>query len=514
MAECNTKGKAFYIHKAQSLIPRLIYTEEKPVNCTVYKNGVKKTGEEALGKAEECGKGEVQVWDFGNNHAAYFEFFCKSVGSPMDAPAFFHFKFCETEKEIWEDTQNYSGWISSGWLQEEWMHVDCLPRHIRMERRYAFRYVKITILDTSQKFRVVFYGVTRKKVSSVMAEAVTPVCTEQKLLREIDAAAVRTLGNCMQTVFEDGPKRDRRLWMGDLRLQALVNYETFQKNDLVKRCLYLFAGLTDEWGRIPASVFESPMPLGDDGFLLDYGLFFVCSLVEYYEAANDRETLLELAPCALRQIEIALTYTDKNGIVCRESGMDSYFCFIDWNEKLDKQCAMQGVILYTLRFGAKLCRYLGMEKQAEDYDMQYERMKIAAGKVFWDNDAKVFVCGSERQVSAASQVWMILGGVISGREAAGVLERIRECPITMVTPYMNHFYVMALLEAGEKERAFDHIKTYWGGMILAGADTFWELYNPENEKESPYGSDCVNSYCHAWSCTPAYLMRKFLKDLL
>jgi hypothetical protein len=31
----------------------------------------------------------------------------------------------------------------------------------------------------------------------------------------------------MQEVFEDGPKRDRRLWLGDLRLQALVNDVTF-----------------------------------------------------------------------------------------------------------------------------------------------------------------------------------------------------------------------------------------------------------------------------------------------
>lgn len=29
--------------------------------------------------------------------------------------------------------------------------------------------------------------------------------------------------DCMQSVFEDGPKRDRRLWLGDLRLQALAS---------------------------------------------------------------------------------------------------------------------------------------------------------------------------------------------------------------------------------------------------------------------------------------------------
>jgi hypothetical protein len=36
---------------------------------------------------------------------------------------------------------------------------------------------------------------------------------------------------------EDGPKRDRRLWLGDLRLEALANYETYRNFDLVKRSL-------------------------------------------------------------------------------------------------------------------------------------------------------------------------------------------------------------------------------------------------------------------------------------
>ncbi|WP_390580761.1 hypothetical protein [Paenibacillus illinoisensis] len=45
-------------------------------------------------------------------------------------------------------------------------------------------------------------------------------------MANIDRVAVQTR-DCMQSVFEDCPKRDRRLWIGDLRLQALVNYETF-----------------------------------------------------------------------------------------------------------------------------------------------------------------------------------------------------------------------------------------------------------------------------------------------
>ena len=80
----------------------------------------------------------------------------------------------------------------------------------------------------------------------------------------------------------------------------------------------------------------------------------------------------------------------------------------------------------------------------------------------------------------------------------------------METPYMHHCFVMALLHAGLREEAVDHLKTYWGGMIDAGADTFWECWDVEDPDRSPYGGSIVNSYCHAWSCTPAYIIDRFL----
>ena len=48
-----------------------------------------------------------------------------------------------------------------------------------------------------------------------------------------------------------------------------------------------------------------------------------------------------------------------------------------------------------------------------------------------------------------------------------------------------------------------------GAMLKAGADCFWELYDPTDPDRSPYGSPVINSCCHAWSCTPAYFFRRY-----
>ena len=76
-----------------------------------------------------------------------------------------------------------------------------------------------------------------------------------------------------------------------------------------------------------------------------------------------------------------------------------------------------------------------------------------------------------------------------------------------VTPYLYHYVVEGMLAGGLKKEARALLESYWGGMIAAGADTFWEIYDPAKPLSSPYGDIHINSYCHAWSCTPSYLLR-------
>jgi hypothetical protein len=80
------------------------------------------------------------------------------------------------------------------------------------------------------------------------------------------------------------------------------------------------------------------------------------------------------------------------------------------------------------------------------------------------------------------------------------------------SPYLYHYYLEALYRCGEYDKVRAVIEEYWGGMVRKGADTFWEVYDPGDEFLTPYKKDkydCViNSYCHAWSCTPVYFLRK------
>ncbi len=152
-------------------------------------------------------------------------------------------------------------------MQQQDLWLDVLPARVDLPRRYCLRYLQVEVKALSRKFRLQFNQIQVNAVTSASG-ACPAATTADPQLKAIDSVAVLTLQNCMQEVFEDGPKRDRRLWLGDLRLQALVNDVTFARHDLVRRCLYLFAGHTREDGMVSANVFVQPDIIADDTFLL------------------------------------------------------------------------------------------------------------------------------------------------------------------------------------------------------------------------------------------------------
>lgn len=502
-----------FLAKAEALAPALIETEIRPAGTVELvpqgEDFAARLLERGFVRSRPLGRGDGLCLDFGDHWVGYVSFTLTPVGSPPDAPALLRLRFGEIPYEAAAGLSDYQGEVSRSWIQEELIHVDVLPAQVRLPRRYAFRYLAITVLDTSPKYQVVVEDVSCRAVSSGDRSAVPPLKTGDPELVRLDRVSLKTMEDCMQLVFEDGPKRDRRLWIGDLRLQALTNYVTFRNNGLVKRCLYLFAALTQNEGRVGACLFMEPRPQVDDTALFDFSLFFVSCLHDYYEASGDRETLAELFPTVCRQLELALRELDGRGVV---TDRDTWWCFLDWGDGLNKQAGAQAVLIYTLKQGAAMAERLGDGERAALWNERAGELSRAALEHLWDGELGFFVSGAGRQVSWASQVWFALAGVFGREGNVRLLERlIGQTPgIPLATPYAYHHLIAALMENGLTERAVSIMKDYWGGMLREGADTFWELYDPGDRFASPYGSRAVNSFCHAWSSTPAYFIRKYL----
>ncbi|MBQ7354521.1 MAG: hypothetical protein IJW62_03285 [Clostridia bacterium] len=484
----NETLRTYYLSKADENLP--------PIYSTVITPSV---------EPAELGRGDTLTVDLGNHYVGYLTFRLWYVDQYIDAPVKLAIRFAETRQELEDDYNDYRGRLCQSWLQEEVVHVD-FPGEYRMPRRYAARYVQVTVLHTPKRLSLSNFSFAA--VSSARMSDLAPADLLDPELAAIDRVAVNTLKNCMQRVFEDGPKRDRRLWIGDLRLEALADYYTFRNTALVKRCLYLFAASErNEYGLMPGFAYENPVFASGRWYLIDYCLMYVCTLCDLYRHTGDAETFRDLYPVCKSMLDVLHDHKDEKGLITTRCGD----VFVDWCPGLMKGSALEGIYLYTLGEWCDTLESLGYP-EAVLYRERLEKGRIAACRYLYDEQKNA--CVNERdqyQYSVHTAAWMVLGGVVRGEEAKRILsDAIGSADsVKPFTPYMHHYTVDALIRVGLMNEAEAYIRKIWGGMIKRGADTFFEVYAPDDPDFSPYGDRKINSMCHAWSCTATYFIRKY-----
>ena len=510
-----------WLQKAAESMPELVRHDVKPVaivRSVADKNAfqgwrMERSDEplEVLSKTSFKPRREV-ILDLGDHYTGYFSFKVLDMGLPADAPLRFKLTFAEVPAELNTPFDPYPGSLSRAWLQDEIITVMRLPQEVKVERRLACRYVKIELLAQSYYDFVLTDFNFRAESSAKGAPAELAEDTDP-MIQKINKIGLKTLAECMQTVYEDGPKRDQRLWIGDLYLEALANAYSYKNHDLTRRCLYLLAGMADEEGFLHATVYEYPTPRPQTNqHVMDYSLLYGVALMEYFKETGDRATAEDLWPVVKYQVEFARTYLKDN--VYDMDKQPSWWLVFDWKDNLNRHAPMQGLMTFAIEKSYELAKMLGREGEVADWPQVLKDMRSASRKMFYDKKLGVMKSGPDAQISYLSQVWMILSGTLNKKEAVRALEYVlsdkEACYIG--SPYAYHYLIEAMIECGMEERARQMLITYWGDMVEKGADTFWEVYDPNNDYQSPYGFHPMNSYCHAWSCTPVYFIYKY-KDI-
>lgn len=439
------------------------------------------------------------IIDFGNHYTGYLNISLEGVPEHIpDSPTNIAFSFAEMPIELAETAVENKNSLSVGWLQNDFKTIPMLPYSGSLERRYAFRYLKLKRVD-SVRFAVKITALYVQAVSAVRLCNALPFQPADNTLAAIDRICVNTLKECEQDVFEDGPKRDRRLWIGDLRLQALVDYVTFRNFDLIKRCIYLFAEHRNNKGLVAPYVFPYSPPFVDQWYYLDYSLCFVLCLADYLENTGDNALPMELYPIALHQVNYAA------GAFRERTGFTNEDFFIDHGH-YDRSTAALGYFAYVLRSMVSLSKKLG--KRVEKFQSILTEVN-AALLLKQDEKTGLFVA-KNGEISWQSQVWAALSGALSRQQAQVLLKRTAKYnpEIHISSPFMTHYYLEALYLNGLAAEATAYIKSYWGAIINAGFDCCPECFDVANERVTPYFNPVLNSACHAWSCTPSYWLRK------
>jgi len=449
--------------------------------------------------------------DFGRHITGTFRFHTKTLAGVQDAPYRLKFTFGELPAEMNTPYDPWKGGLSRAWMQDETITLTAIDEWFFIPRRVSFRYLTIELLGTSSGFAFAIDDMKCKAVSSAGELLVVPGEDCPAEMKAINDVAVETLKECMQTVFEDGPKRDHRLWSGDLYLQSLANRYSFRNFELVKHCLYLFASLADVDGVIPSNIFEHPEPHAQGGSLLPYSLIWNSTLLEYLKDTEDMETAQDLWPLAKVQVAAALRSVREDGIF--DVSLFPSWLFFDWREGLDVNTLIHCATIFAMQQTLELAKMVGREDDPEvkAWPAMIKKMTKAARANMYDKARGVCVSGPDRQVSVLAQTWMIKAGVLNQKEGQKAIRTALAADGTVMpgTPYGTHYLVDAMMICGMCDEAREYVLDYWGGMVKKGADTFWEAYDPNDDFLSPYNFFPVNSACHAWSCTPTYFICKY-----
>lgn len=513
------KDRTVWAQKAQQLTPTLVTTERKPVAIV---KAVKDTTAfqhwrmDSIALAESLyghsfkGKRSV-TFDFGEHLTGHFTLRMKILTKTQDAPIRLRLTFGELPAEINMPLDPWHGKLSRAWMQDETVTVEDVTQPLTISRRLAMRYVRIDLLaQSSFDFAITDISFT---VASSAGDVQTKLSsTASPLIRQINDVATRTLHECMQTVYEDGPKRDHRLWIGDLYLESLANRYTFRQFQLTKHCLYLLASLSDDKGLLMGNCFEKPTPHPEyNVFVPPYSLLYDSTLLEYLKDTDDQETAKDLYTVAQVQMDNALTYVGEDNLFdparCRG------WIFFDHLRGLDTSAPMQRAICFALSQSAEFATMLGHDDDSKRWTAKAKEMRRAGHNKLFDKKRSIVVSGKAQQVSIHSQAWAIKGGILSSNEGQRAISTalVMDDCVKPSSPYATHYRVDAMHLCGMHKEARQYVEQYWGGMVNKGADTFWEAYAPDNDFFTPYNFFPLNNSCHAWSCTPVCFIHQYPK---
>ena len=324
--------------------------------------------------------------------------------------------------------------------------------------RQGFRFVKIEFSKCESEVELSEVSV---KTSSYPVNYLGWFSCSDSSLNEIWQAARKTLHLCMQEYYLDGIKRDRFMWVGDTRLEALINYYLFGDAELFKYCWRGAAASQYNDGGIP-SAFGEGMSI-----LWDYVAWWIIALQDYYLHTGDKKFIREMTSHAGKAAEWLISRSDPADGLISIPDEKGHNWFYTLNGMKGKDPEFNGFFLRALLAAAEMAEVTGEKTLAKKYRKQAAKTEKALAKL--------------------------------------------PKPVYDVSTISNSLASFDLTEAmfrdGMAAEALEFIKARWKPMLDCGGISFFECLPVEKisnfcEKKK-WDKYMWGSHCHGWTAGPA-----------
>ena len=323
---------------------------------------------------------------------------------------------------------------------------------------------------------------------------------DEAVINDVWDVAAYTFHLNSREFFLDGIKRDRWVWSGDAYQSLFVNRYLFFDRDIERRTLIALAG-------------KPPFEAHING-IVDYTFYWMIGLYEYYETYGDLDLLRRLFPQARRIMAFCRGRVDPDGFV---RGKERDWVFIDWApmDRTGALCGEQVLFSRALQSYGNICALLG--EDSEGAAAQADALQKAVLASFWDAEKGAFVDSYEsgkRFVSRHSNILACLFLPMDEARRQSLYEHaiLNDDVPQITTPYFKFYENLVHCEMGSGEGLEASIREYYGAMLKLGATTLYEQFDPTQsgaEHYAMYGHPFEKSLCHAWSCSPIYLLGRY-----
>ena len=303
--------------------------------------------------------------------------------------------------------------------------------------------------------------------------------SSDKLLDKIYSVALRTVFLCVQDNIWDGIKRDRLVWIGDLCPEMKALKYTYGDIPEICRALDFAANEKQKW--------VNDMPT--------YTLWWLIVCDEWCRYTGNKQFVEKKRDFILLSIKRVLENIDGNGVFTAGD-------FFDWPTRETKG-TFSGVEALTKCGLEAAVRLLTLLDEQE--------LVCSCENVLEKISKKKLDCYGFKQTAA----FLILEDM-ADKNCKKVLE---SGGAKGFSTFMSYYILSALALCGGEKKALKALKDYYGGMLKAGATSFWEDFDiewlensckldeicPENKSDihGDNGKFCYtgfrHSLCHGWS---------------
>ena len=304
--------------------------------------------------------------------------------------------------------------------------------------------------------------------------------------------------------FIDGIKRDRWIWSGDAYQSYLMNYYLFFDSREVSRTLAALRGKDIVTSHINT--------------IMDYTFYWFLGIYDYYLYTGDETFIHDFYPRMVSMMDYCLGRRNADGMM---EGLSGDWVFVDWAPigKKGEVSFEQLLFCRSLETMALCAEIMNDTDGKKKYKQIADDLRAKLIPAFWNNEKGCFVNNrvdghQSENVTRYTNMFAVFFGYLDSAKILSVKDNVllNDNVQKITTPYMRFYELEALCVLGEQQQVTKEIKDYWGGMLNAGATTFWEKYDPNVtgvQQYAMYDRPFGKSLCHAWGASPIYLLGKY-----